>query len=338
VSEYGVTFSNTYKRSAHIALEKVLTHMEGAGLKPGDQVEAEVLYGEVPNVVPYSADTSYIIFLRTTEGTVNIDRLKQKLDGHSLNISIMTPYTPDGVRIFTRPEEHKWKFSRTPVIPNTIPTYVSRLRDPVEVKNVILEKFVRQIPSAFGPEDGWIEGIVLANPITGHRFKVVDKDVFLAEKKFQWAHRDAIMEYPRSPKYVNSIFGRMLVRMADYLGNEALGTIQAKRYLRNLGSNTTERISMLMEDKKISHVAANWGWAISSARIELNRELGKYEAEILTPRHGLSENSIKRTRETFATLFNHLDQLEKDIKSAKNMEELILVFLGKQLKDIEGEE
>jgi hypothetical protein len=334
VEEYGVTFSNTYKRSAHIVLESVLTHLKSAGLEPGDQVEAEVLYGEVPNVVPYSADTSYIIFLRTTEGTVDIDQLKQKLDGHSLNISIMTPFSPNGRDIFYKTVENTWKFSRTPVIPNKIPTHVSRLRDPAEVKNTILEQFVRMTPSAFGPSDGWIEGIVLVNPVTGHRFKVVDKDVFLTEKNHQWKHRDELMEYPRSPKYVNSILGRMLVDIATDLGHDVLGTIMAKKYLRSMGKNTEERLAYLMDGTtRLPH----WLFTVRKTRSILSRRLDKYEEEIKVFNHGYSPTSIQRTKETFATFFALLDTMEKGLEKSNNIEEMIMVFLGKQLRDIENE-
>ena len=42
-SEYGLKFSETYMRSAHVLLESVLPLMKSAGLWPGCQVEAEVL-------------------------------------------------------------------------------------------------------------------------------------------------------------------------------------------------------------------------------------------------------------------------------------------------------
>lgn len=338
VDEYGVTFSNTYKRSAHIALESVLPHLESAGLKPGDQVEAEVLYGEVPNVVPYSADTSYIIFLRTTEGTVNIDRLTQELDGHSLSISIMTPYTPDGIQILTRQEDNNWKFARTPVIPNTIPTYVSRLRDPAEVKNTILEQFVRKTPSAFGPADGWIEGIVLANPITGHRFKVVDKDVFLAEKNFQWKFRDEIMEYPRSPNYVNSVLGNMLVEIGEYFHEKALGTIMAKKILRKMGNTTQERLDALKENfTENESVGLKCAYIVGRYFKTLQRLLVSFEIEIRDSGKGYSASGIKRTRETFATLFTQMETMKNSFLAARNKDEAIRVFLGKQLSDLENE-
>ena len=127
--DYDLKFSTTYMRSAHKLLEAVLPELKGAGLKPGDQVEAEVLYGELPNVVPYSADRNYLIFLRTTEGTVNIDRLKQKLIGHSLSITLEAPFTPDGRTIELREESNLWLFSRTPIIKTKLPSLSVQLKE-----------------------------------------------------------------------------------------------------------------------------------------------------------------------------------------------------------------
>lgn len=127
--DYDLKFSTTYMRSAHKLLEAVLPELKGAGLKPGDQVEAEVLYGELPNVVPYSADRNYLIFLRTTEGTVNIDRLKQKLIGHSLSITLEAPFTPDGRTIELREESNLWMFSRTPIIKVKLPSLAVQLKE-----------------------------------------------------------------------------------------------------------------------------------------------------------------------------------------------------------------
>lgn len=114
--DYGITFPSTYMRSAHKLLEQMLPALKGAGMRPGDQVEAEVLYGQVPNVVPYSADTNYLIFLRTTEGTVNIDRLKQKLDGQAVSVSLVSPFTDNGKDIVLRESSNQWRFARVPII------------------------------------------------------------------------------------------------------------------------------------------------------------------------------------------------------------------------------
>lgn len=116
VEDYNIAFPTTYMRSAHMLLEQALPSLRAAGLKRGDQVEAEVLYGGLPNVVPYSADRNYLIFLRTTEGNVNIDRLKQKLYGQTLSVSLQVPFTDDGRTISLKEDFNVWEFSRAPII------------------------------------------------------------------------------------------------------------------------------------------------------------------------------------------------------------------------------
>lgn len=113
---YPIEFHTTYRRSAHIALASSINRLLAAGMVPGDQVEIEVLHGEIPNVVPYSKDTSYIIFLRTTEGNVNIDRLAQEFSGHSLPITLRTPFTPDGIIIDHKDVMTKWEFHKVPEV------------------------------------------------------------------------------------------------------------------------------------------------------------------------------------------------------------------------------
>ncbi len=116
INTYELTFSNTYKRSAHRLLEEVLPSMRAAGLKVGDQVEAEVLYGFVPNVVPYSTDTNNLIFLRTTEGTVDINALNKALENTIVDFPLIAPTTSDGKHIRLETNYTKWKIARSPIL------------------------------------------------------------------------------------------------------------------------------------------------------------------------------------------------------------------------------
>jgi hypothetical protein len=126
-------------RSAHRLLETVLPTLLAAGMAPGDQVEAEVLFGELPNVVPYSADTNYLIFLRTTAGNVNIDRLKHKLGGLSLPICLESPYTEDGKSIILREETNTWEFARVPALPVDTDYVTKNIAAPLRRVQVFLE-------------------------------------------------------------------------------------------------------------------------------------------------------------------------------------------------------
>ncbi len=113
--DYGISFSTTYLRSAHKFLEGILPFMKQVGFKNGDQVEAEVLYGELPNVIPYSGDTNRLIFLRTTEGSINVTQLK-KLDGTSIHVTLSRPITDDGRNIYLKETVDKWECAKVPFI------------------------------------------------------------------------------------------------------------------------------------------------------------------------------------------------------------------------------
>lgn len=167
VEDYELTFPSTYMRSAHTLLEAALPILKSAGLRCGDQVEAEVLYGELPNVVPYSADRNYLIFLRTTEGSVNIDRLGQELDGKALSITLDTPYTTDGRTIQLSEQENVWKFSRVPVrecpdMSGTLSNHLNRLKsflssvdvDTDQTYKTILNTPLNKIPT-WANKDDW---------------------------------------------------------------------------------------------------------------------------------------------------------------------------------------
>jgi len=114
LNSYPVNYATTFQRSAHAALEKVLPQMEGAGLSEGDRVEAEVLFGALPNAVPYSSETNQIILLRTVDGDASINRLKKAIDGDTVVVDLPAPYTLDGKTTRIAPEQHKWTFAATP--------------------------------------------------------------------------------------------------------------------------------------------------------------------------------------------------------------------------------
>jgi hypothetical protein len=87
-------------RAAHAALEKVKDIVLET-LSPGDTGEAEVLYGEQPNSVSYSVEpVSYVALLRPVEGSAeNFDRLKTKLTGRQVSVSIQAIESSDGEEV-----------------------------------------------------------------------------------------------------------------------------------------------------------------------------------------------------------------------------------------------
>jgi hypothetical protein len=399
--DYGITFSSTYMRSAHKLLEQMLPVLKGAGLRPGDQVEAEVLYGQVPNVVPYSADTNYLIFLRTTEGTVNIDRLKQKLDGQAVSVSLVSPFTDDGKSITLRETINTWEFARVPIIEknynvalitrrlaemkrylamqdsftlqplgviletplNKIPQWVitgtwkhvkeylkerkEEIRYDLEkdhilpLKTVLLNNFVRETASSFGPpveDGGWIEGIVLRHKDTGRMVKLVDKDVFGTIREMAWKKRNTLIERAKSTEGASSFMGKLFLDMATSIGHPELGTMQAKNYLRKAGTITEERLSTLSSGINFETVRQYWVSLLEVRQQELERELDKYEKEesdFPAGTRGFLSAAIKeRTKQTFAQAFQQITEAQSAALQANDTNDLLNILVGKQLGEI----
>lgn len=99
VTDYPVNYSTTYMRAAHITLSDHIEALVDGGLKKGDSIEVEVLYGALPNAVPYSNEINRIVFLRTVSGTVDCEKLSQTMEHKKSTFALKVPYTPDGVDI-----------------------------------------------------------------------------------------------------------------------------------------------------------------------------------------------------------------------------------------------
>ena len=412
-NEYGIKFSTTYMRSSHKLLEKVLPTLLAAGLSSGDQVEAEVLFGELPNVVPYSADTNYLIFLRATAGNVNINRLQQKLSGLSLPICLESPYTEDGKSIILREETNNWEFARVPQLlvntsliqkniitplrqmhvflesasgisnlsnrsvestplnrrPDWCPVpewkiYKELIREKkleinrivrdgfiTEIKEILLNEIVRGQSSKFGPginEGGWIEGVVLKHKESGKVVKLVDKSTFGTIREFAWSVRNNLIESAKSVENNPSFLGRMRVAMATAIGHPTLGTIQAKNYLRKTGALTEDRISMLASGINLAGLKEYWLGLLDVKEQELLEYLDKYEKEKAKKQVMVSEGQVrsplicrydgtpidKRTQEVFASIFEQISSYKSDTVSAKSVNDLIFILVGKQLGEL----
>jgi len=115
--EYEIGYQTMYRRSAHLALEKVLPLMERSGyLNVGDSIEIEILYGPLTNVVPHEGDINRIIFLRPITGNPDIKKLAELLEGHKANVQLKVPFTLDGRTQQMRNEAQWWEFTRTPTV------------------------------------------------------------------------------------------------------------------------------------------------------------------------------------------------------------------------------
>jgi hypothetical protein len=403
VDGYDISFPTTYMRSAHLLLEDALPRLKAAGLSEGDQVEAEVLFGELPNVVTYSKDLNYIIFLRVTEGSSCIDRLSHFLCNTSYEINLPVPFTHDGRTIQLKEESGRWVFVRVPHIEfdsekieesiklkvdtltaylmlpsgiadqpvriieslplnkrpvwcdtqdwkltkhlvkekkNEIGTIVAEMK--ANIKEVLLDQVVRNKTSSFGPsleDGGWIEGVVLRHTVTGKMVKIVDKRIFGTARESAWEKRNKLTERAKSITGELSFIGNLHVSMATVIGHPALGTTQAKNYLRKAGINNSEITFNLTKGLDLHEIKTNWLSLIESGRSRLEEDLHRYEKEEnLHEVTCIVQGSInQRTRESFAYIFEKINNMQRKINGAVETPALLGVIVGKQLDDLINE-
>jgi hypothetical protein len=416
--DYPINFSTTFQRSAHLALEQKASVMREAGMRSGDRIEVEVLFGTLPNAVPYSSEENEIILLRVVEGDVDIAHLHKALDGDIVTVRVNAPYTVDGKTIKTAPETHRWSFSRTPTwdsesmiddeIKDRIHAELDKLEaylkqpsgvwkfsnaevlalplnrrpDSVEpqnwrsvkeqlktkreeiqhemiggeskdgyklrIKEILLNRLVRQIKSEFGPEvedGGWIEGVVFRHKKTGDQFKVVDKDLFTTAKDFIWQVRNDLREKPRSVNTVESFLGKLLGSLSSAIGHPELGTTQAKRHLRKQGDSREEILDNLADGTNFPELQQYWVSVINQYETKLENLLSEYndtKADLSIEldvgdskrKFGYTDEVDKKTLQAFASLFGELENMKKGAKSADSTQDLIKLLVGRQLGEI----
>jgi len=364
-SSYPVSFSTTFLRSAHLALEKNLPAMVSVGLQQGDRIEAEVLFGEFPNVVPYSSDINRIILLRSISGDTDVNSLRKVLIDNVVVVNLPAPCTLDGKNICVAPEQHRWSFSSTTVV-NSEDIISNDLRDAItleliklkactdedkitqlktKIKEMLLNNMVRHIKSEFGPElvnGGWIEGIVCRHRKTKKQFKVVDKQIFGVVKNFLWEIRNDLTEKPRSVNKVDSFIGQFLKELSESINHPTLGTTQAKRYLRKFGSTKEEIIANLAKDIKFVELCRMWDEFIKIYEQKLEDKLVQYRItrhkKAITVNLGdrtqtfTYNNEIdRRTLQVFSSLFLKLEQFKQGITNATCAEDLIVLLVADKI-------
>ena len=356
---YAKTFSSSYMRAAHVALEQALPLMEEAGFNVGDQIEAEVLYGELPNAVPYSSSINQIVFLRVTEGFANLKKISRKLASLCESITIEVPTTYNGKDVVFESEESLWKFgavqkisvdlkkSLVPVI-NKIKLAENKAETAAaiaEAKTFLLDNVVRQQRSFYGPsldQGGWVEGIVLSHPTTKDRCKVVDKEVFTKVRDFIWETRTSLTATPYHIDSVDSFMGEVMVGLGNSIGHAELGTRQAKKYMSKLGETREEILDVLTVSINLPEVKNYWLNFIECKEVALAEQLSKYEStknnkllEVATVGKTMQfkYNDIvdRRTKQTFADTFAKLSSLKLSIQESMFAEDLVLLLIERQL-------
>lgn len=406
---YGMMFYETYMKSAHAALLTVLPSMQSAGLTTGDQVELEVLFGEIPNVVPYSANFNYIVFLRTTSGTVSIDALAVTLAHITSVVRADVPSSCDGMTIDIRSETQCWKFARTSQIKFVTPELTAALSDKISklcafldkpasrlliprrllasmqmncrpdwltkeewknekvyitaartrarktiqvlykdaIKELLLNAVVCNRRSQFSPPNtmgGWIEGVVLHNHANGRTVKIVDKDIFLKVKNFAWAERDYITKQATKPGATAGLTGNLRCTLAVALGHPALGTLQAKPYLKSIQA-TEDCVKFLSQGATFGVIKPAWCKALREHLAMLSAALDKYESNKVNLLLDININnnvipftysgSIDlRTKEAYAVAFKYNADVSLAVHQSSTVSDLIKILVGKTLDEI----
>lgn len=118
IKDWGNKFWQTGFKSAHQALSQVAPLLKKQkAIQSGDIIEVEILFGALPNTVPYTGDVNQIIFLRSIQGTPDIEKIKNILSGKTVSVTTTNvPITNDGKTIEYVEKSYDWAFAKVPSI------------------------------------------------------------------------------------------------------------------------------------------------------------------------------------------------------------------------------
>lgn len=201
-----------------------------------------------------------------------------------------------------------------------------------------------------------IEGIIFSDPESGEKFKVVDKDEFLAINKFNYQVRNRIVGKTLTAKDDASvearggIIGIAKIRCARLFGipNAELPS-QAKRnleaYRGDTPSETVGNIAGAVKKLSFESIKRKMGAITTSALHDLEDELEDFKKGADSLEYELKNGKkIKYTAEikrrtllTFAEGRKTLMHLLKQLRGAERMEDLIVIFFKAAIKDLHAE-
>lgn len=216
------------------------------------------------------------------------------------------------------------------------------------IKNYLLNNFLRNLSSKFGPsieEGGWIEGVVFRDPVTNEQFKLVDKDFFTEINKFNWKIRNLLRRTTETDK-VHDISGRIRKRMAEDMGMpEFYKNIQINNFIKKNKNLNLDPIRELSKNIDFYSTKKKWISTLEYYKKVLEKFSEYYEKNkdklILTLKTDNLEKKIKyseevdrKTRESFAEMFKNIDEYISDIENSKNSYDLAKVFLKEKIEKI----
>ena len=226
------------------------------------------------------------------------------------------------------------------------------------IKKKLLGLIYKQKPSLRGIEgdaDAYqgIEGIIFTDPKTRERFKVVDKDVFLAINKFNYQARRSIATKvlsanPDMPiESRGGIVGEARIRSVRLFGLEnAESPMQTKKALEAFkGKDIEDTITTIAKNlQQLNHSSVKRKiQAIYIAALDdLEESLNSFKSGVNDYKLELKNGqTIKYTKEiqrrtlmTFAEARRQIIELLNDIRRCDDMYDLVDVFFKEQLKQM----
>lgn len=412
-NQWGTAFKDTGFRSAHKALEKLIApiYKKTNLLEKGANYAVEVLFGKLPNAIPYSDEINQIIILGKSgtddvadEDYKKLEKVNKLLANKEALVDIENvPYTEDGISIKRRSEKHNWtvvivpkvraddmkkaeaqavidrevtrieKFLRKTVkigettltnadliaLPlNKKPDWLGNAtwsdvkaiikplqekanvilkKSKLEIKDVLLNAFVRGQQSAFGPsikQGGWIEGVVLKSKTQQQDLsKLVDKEIFTSKNAYNWLVRADIDSF----KNPESVMVKLRSQMASLLGHPRLarGTNVVRKYMSAFGDSVADQIATIATDVDFKKVKAEWLTYLSDAnnrlaktRDDFKNKTGQYKDL------DYQEGVVERTMESFAEAQQSMDHMIKATNQAKSAIDLIMVMTVDKLTEM----
>lgn len=235
------------------------------------------------------------------------------------------------------------------------------------IKKELLSKFVRNLKPALGAadlsgdEDLGVHGIILSDPTTGEKLKVVDKTSFDTVNDFNYAVRNQIAGPVRTIDDAaplearGGITGQMKIRIADLLGNKelAMGRNAKQVFADNMGDTpvaTLRNVAKILNGSQdVQGVKRKIEAVVGATMDELTNMLNRFNKHKDSPEDtyrlklkngkaiGLSPETIKRTQMTFAETRRNLQELKDKVGQAKSFDNLVAILYGRMAKQVHAE-
>jgi hypothetical protein len=233
----------------------------------------------------------------------------------------------------------------------------------VQIKKELLDKIVGKARPMLGAgdlngdEDVGIAGVVIHDPETGERIKLVDKDGFSTLNTFNYAVRNQIAGNVRTLddqapiESRGGITGVMKIRIAKLLGNPelAMGRAAKQIFRDNKGETPTQTLkkvaSILNGQNDFNGLKMKVVAVIKATSDELAQMLADFKKHKDDPdvtyrlkmksgkTIGLSPEVIKRTLLTFAETKRNLGELQENVEQTKSFDNLIGVLYGRAARE-----